>query len=117
TYMSAVTEGEPCVEFPTPKETISYRPFYGQHTVTGEALAHQQFEGGAPSEQPAKHHPGHGKRHSERPAPEEQEIPKIESPPATQPETPQTAPAHEPATAPTPSSPAASPTTGGSAPP
>jgi penicillin-binding protein 1A len=39
TYMSAVTEGKPCVEFPPSKEAISYRPFYGKYASTGLALA------------------------------------------------------------------------------
>jgi penicillin-binding protein 1A len=43
-YMSAVTEGEPCVEFPTSRETISYRPFYGKYATTGEALAARENE-------------------------------------------------------------------------
>ncbi len=39
TYMGAVTEGKPCVEFPQPKETISYQPFYGKYASTGQAQA------------------------------------------------------------------------------
>jgi penicillin-binding protein 1A len=34
-YMAAVTEGKTCVPFPQPKETISYRPFYGKYAATG----------------------------------------------------------------------------------
>jgi penicillin-binding protein 1A len=37
TYMSAVTEGEPCTEFPSPKEPISYQPFFGKYASTGAA--------------------------------------------------------------------------------
>ena len=33
--MSAVTEGQPCQEFPPPKESISYQPFYGKYATTG----------------------------------------------------------------------------------
>jgi penicillin-binding protein 1A len=44
TYMSAVTEGQPCVEFPASKEAISYRPFYGKYATTGESLANQASE-------------------------------------------------------------------------
>ncbi len=114
TYMSAVTEGQPCVEFQPSKEAISYRPFYGKHTVTGEALA--------PSA-PTRHHGGHGHqpgasapsgRHGEHAVIEVQEEPppKEQAPPTSQPQTP--APSSgEPATPPTP----ASPTTGGAAPP
>jgi penicillin-binding protein 1A len=35
-YMAAVTEGEPCTEFPSPKEPISYQPFFGKFASTGE---------------------------------------------------------------------------------
>jgi penicillin-binding protein 1A len=34
-YMAAVTEGEPCAEFPAPKEQISYQPFFGKYASTG----------------------------------------------------------------------------------
>ena len=34
-YMSAVTEGKPCVEFAQPKESISYQPFFGKFATTG----------------------------------------------------------------------------------
>jgi len=34
-YMSAVTEGKPCVPFSTPSEQISYQPFYGKYATTG----------------------------------------------------------------------------------
>jgi penicillin-binding protein 1A len=34
-YMSAVTEGKPCVPFPPAKESISYKPFYGKFASTG----------------------------------------------------------------------------------
>jgi penicillin-binding protein 1A len=42
TYMSAVTEGKPCVEFPQSKEQIAYRPFYGHYATTGEEQASQE---------------------------------------------------------------------------
>jgi penicillin-binding protein 1A len=38
-YMAAVTEGQPCAEFPPSKEAISYEPFYGKYASTGLALA------------------------------------------------------------------------------
>ncbi len=41
-YMAAVTEGQPCVEFPPSKEAISYTPFYGKYASTGLALAAQE---------------------------------------------------------------------------
>jgi penicillin-binding protein 1A len=41
-YMAAVTEGQPCVEFPPSKEAISYQPFYGKYASTGLALEAQE---------------------------------------------------------------------------
>jgi penicillin-binding protein 1A len=38
-YMAAVTEGQPCVPFPAPKEALSYQPFYGKYASTGLAQA------------------------------------------------------------------------------
>ena len=37
-YMAAVTEGEPCAEFPAPTEQISYQPFFGKFASTGLGL-------------------------------------------------------------------------------
>jgi len=34
-YMAAVTESQSCVPFPTPKEPISYQPFFGKFASTG----------------------------------------------------------------------------------
>jgi len=34
-YMASVTEGQPCIEFPQPKEPISYQPFFGKYASTG----------------------------------------------------------------------------------
>jgi penicillin-binding protein 1A len=55
-YMAAVTEGKPCVPFATPKESISYEPFYGKYATTGESRAstdeeprEEYFHGKAPS--------------------------------------------------------------------
>jgi penicillin-binding protein 1A len=53
-YMAAVTEGQPCVPFPEPKEPISYSPFYGKYATTGETLANQQAEQLSP-EHPTQH--------------------------------------------------------------
>ncbi|HTW43346.1 MAG TPA: transglycosylase domain-containing protein [Solirubrobacteraceae bacterium] len=126
TYMSAVTEGQPCVEFQPSKEAISYKPFYGHFATTGEALASQALES-APA-QPAVKRPAHGgggaKRQSERPVLEVQETPAptAETPPATQPQSqpqtqPQTPSSNEPVKPPTPSGPSAPGGTGGAAPP
>jgi penicillin-binding protein 1A len=48
-YMAAVTEGQPCAEFPSPKEAISYQPFYGKYASTGQALSNQASEGSSES--------------------------------------------------------------------
>jgi penicillin-binding protein 1A len=36
-YMAAVTEGEPCAQFPSPTEPISYQPFFGKFATTGQS--------------------------------------------------------------------------------
>src|SRR5207248_6511839 len=36
-YMSSVLEGQSCVQFPSAKESISYRPFYGKYATTGHS--------------------------------------------------------------------------------
>jgi penicillin-binding protein 1A len=41
-YMAAVTEGQPCAEFPPSKEAISYVPFYGKYASTGLAQAAEE---------------------------------------------------------------------------
>ena len=116
TYMSAVTEDQPCTEFPTSKEQISYRPFYGKYATTGEELLNQP-EPAAPTHRHRHTTPtGKGNRQSERPVLEVQEAP----PP--KPEAPVTkapapaAPGREPA-APTPSGGSGGVGTGGAAPP
>jgi penicillin-binding protein 1A len=58
TYMAAVTEGQPCVEFPQPKESISYQPFFGRFASTGrssggERSGEEPFE---KAQKPAQHH-------------------------------------------------------------
>jgi penicillin-binding protein 1A len=117
TYMSAVTEGQPCTEFPQPKEQISYRPFYGKYATTGEELLNQPEPTQPAKKHPAKH-PGHGtgNRQSERPVLEVQEAPppKSETPVTKAP--PPTVPGREPA-APNPAGPSGGVGTGGAAPP
>jgi penicillin-binding protein 1A len=44
-YMAAVTESQPCVEFPTPTEPMSYQPFFGKFAVTGEQSVKAPLEG------------------------------------------------------------------------
>ncbi len=57
-YMSAVTEGKSCVPWRTPKESLSYEPFYGKFATTGRTESFSSEP--SPSEsQPAKsHHDG-----------------------------------------------------------
>ncbi len=45
TYMAAVTEGQPCTQFPTPTEPISYQPFFGKYATTGETSVKTPLEG------------------------------------------------------------------------
>ncbi len=59
-YMAAVTEGKPCAPFPTPKESISYQPFFGRFASTGRSSGQQSSESEF-SNQPyagAQPHPG-----------------------------------------------------------
>ncbi len=118
TYMSAVTEDQPCVELPTSKEAISYRPFYGHFATTGETQQTPQFEAPATPTHTGVKHGGHAGHHGEHAVIEVQEAPapKAEAPAAPQPQTPPPA-AREPATPPTPSEPSVSGKTGGAAPP
>jgi penicillin-binding protein 1A len=85
TYMAAVTEGKPCVEFPAATEPISYQPFFGKFAVTGEQSikapleseqspvtkrgAHKQTSTPSEHQTPAGEQPGGGPTNeSERPA-------------------------------------------------
>jgi penicillin-binding protein 1A len=54
-YMAAVTEGKPCHDFPTPKESISYTPFYGKFATTGESHSYSE-EGSEESSESKSHH-------------------------------------------------------------
>jgi membrane carboxypeptidase/penicillin-binding protein len=85
-YMAAVTEGQPCVQFPPSKEAISYQPFYGKYASTGLALEAQ--EAASTSEHAKKPHKHsepaeHGAAHT--PSTPETSPP---APPANQPSTP-----------------------------
>jgi penicillin-binding protein 1A len=78
-YMSAVTEGQACTEFPQPKEPITYQPFYGHYASTGLAQAGEES-------QEAEHHKKKG--HSPAttpPASEHAAKPQTEAPKAPQP--------------------------------
>jgi len=88
-YMAAVTEGQPCVEFPQPKESLSYQPFFGKYASTGESLQAAQSSNESSAKRPAKKHPAHRTPQTAHEAPETHE-----APPETH-EAPAT-PAHEP---------------------
>lgn len=100
-YMSAVTEGEACAEFPSPKEQISYQPFFGKYASTGastgESSENENESSGAGKKKtpgapgtPNVEKPGTGKE----PAPvEHPKEPPAPSPPAREPTPP---PAKEP---------------------
>ena len=55
TYMSAVTEGQPCQEFPQPKESISYQPFYGKYATTGRQGSGEESQSNESTGAPAPH--------------------------------------------------------------
>jgi len=44
-YMAAVTEGEPCAQFPSATEPISYQPFFGKFATTGQSSSGESSEG------------------------------------------------------------------------
>jgi penicillin-binding protein 1A len=60
-YMSAVEEGKTCVPFSTPKESISYTPFYGKFATTGQSRSSEESSS---EESPERH------SHSDTHAPE-----------------------------------------------
>jgi penicillin-binding protein 1A len=78
-YMSAVTEGQPCTEFPQPKEPIVYQPFYGHYASTGLAQAGEETQETEHSKK--KGHSGGGAPA----APEHAAAPRTEAPKAAQP--------------------------------
>ncbi len=87
-YMAAVTEGKPCVEFPQPKEAISYKPFYGKYASTGEAQAGSESEESSQAPKKKKAHVpgGAGGPASERtPATPHAQEPAAPTPPPAQP--------------------------------
>jgi penicillin-binding protein 1A len=59
-YMTAVTEGEPCVPFPEAKEPITYEPFFGHFATTGrtggEQLGSGPYEPGSSGKYPSERH-------------------------------------------------------------
>jgi len=116
-YMAAATEGQPCAEFPQPKEPIAYQPFFGHYATlghsgggehTGEEPLYYEHERTSPSQLGQHHHessPNHesGAHREHRETPE-QAVPEVQTPkepatPAPTPETPahSTPPAEKPA--------------------
>ena len=81
-YMSAVTEGQPCTEFPQPKETLSYQPFYGKYASTGLSSSSSagEEELHEKSKKPAKPAPGKAPAAGNPPGPASER-----GPPATPP--------------------------------
>ncbi len=61
-YMSAVTEGQPCTQFPEAKESLSYQPFFGKFATTGH-LETNQFAPVPSEERPSRTKAGNGARH------------------------------------------------------
>jgi penicillin-binding protein 1A len=87
TYMAAVTEGDPCAQFPTPTESISYQPFFGKFATTGQPSSSESSEAGETEKKknkdkstPNEHHSpaveppsGGGGEHHESPSPRARE--------------------------------------------
>jgi penicillin-binding protein 1A len=102
TYMAAVTEGKPCVELPTSKEAISYRPFYGKYASTGLALQSAEAHANEANSQVHPSGPAVPKRPTKaHSAPKEAP----EAPPQVVTPRPTEAPEKAPSTPPTPAAP------------
>ncbi len=85
-YMAAVTEGKPCVEFPQPKESISYEPFFGRFASTGRSSGDEQSSEESPE-------PGQTKKatpHHTTPHGGANEAPEAVTPPSHEPSEPAT---------------------------
>jgi hypothetical protein len=63
-YMSAVTEGKPCVPFPPAKESISYKPFYGKFASTGFTESVEEGGFGPSGAKKSEKGSGHKGKHS-----------------------------------------------------
>jgi penicillin-binding protein 1A len=63
-YMAAVTEGEPCTQFPSPTEPISYQPFFGKFASTGQSSSSSsEFSESNESEKKTNTHTGAPNEH------------------------------------------------------
>ncbi len=79
-YMASVTEGKPCVEFPAPKESISYEPFFGRFASTGRSSENER-SGGEPFETGQPKQPNvHREKHAGTSEPPEAAAPKNREP-------------------------------------
>jgi penicillin-binding protein 1A len=95
-YMAAVTEGKTCVPFPSPKESVSYVPFYGKFATTGQARS--QSSGEFSNEPPVKTKPHSEPREPNQRAPRHHTHfvePQSTPPPAEAPSAPPKPPATE----------------------
>ncbi|HWG07860.1 MAG TPA: transglycosylase domain-containing protein [Solirubrobacteraceae bacterium] len=79
-YMSQVVEGKTCAQFPSPKESLSYEPFYGKYATTGQSRSSYEEVGEETSERKSHHAEKHApaKGGTGAPAPP---APKHEEPP------------------------------------
>jgi hypothetical protein len=53
--MSAVTENQPCQEFPPPKESLSYQPFFGKYATTGRQGGGEESQSSESPATPSPH--------------------------------------------------------------
>jgi penicillin-binding protein 1A len=67
-YMAAVTEGEPCAQFPSPSEQISYQPFFGKFATTGRSSSGESSEGTEPEKNKSGPHKKGGPGEYQTPA-------------------------------------------------
>jgi penicillin-binding protein 1A len=63
-YMSAVTESQPCAQFPQSKESLTYAPFFGKFATTGRLESGPLSPEGQTYEAPHPHVEHHTQFHS-----------------------------------------------------
>ena len=80
-YMSAITEGQPCASFPQPRESLTYAPFFGKFTTTGQLESSQLGSGGQFNESPHPHSEHHEHGHPHGPGATNRPTPGGPSPP------------------------------------
>ena len=85
-YMAGVTEGQSCTQFPEPKESISYQPFFGRFATTGRTSG-----GGEPSSGEPLENDKSQKQHTQQ-----RGAPRVGADEAPEPTTPTTHPPSEP---------------------